>query len=146
MSSTLRHCGAALALCLIAGGPASAATGLGLAGQAQLVCRAGIAPSAAAAPGAQIALGQLNEFCNDPDGFDVWIDYPTSLSSASLIVDGKSQNLSKTGTIRVSHASRPGQASLSLALNGSRISGPISLTVRVVPIKATTLALASATP
>ena len=150
--SSSRHAAAvaaALVWTAVAAAPASAASGIGLYGQAPLVCSAGIAAAPAAAattPGAPLALGQLNEFCNDPDGFDVWIDYPASLSTASLIVDGQAEQLSADGTIVVSHASNPGQASLSLALSGQPTSGPIALTVRLVPTKATALALASIAP
>jgi hypothetical protein len=146
MSSVARRFGAALALSLAASAPAFAETGIGLGGQAQLVCSAGMAGGASAASGAAVDLGQLTEFCNDPDGFDVWIDYPASLAGAVLVVDGRSLPLTSAGTVRVSHATQAAQASVTLALDGAPSSGPTSLTVRMAPAKATALALASIAP
>ena len=122
---------------------ALAQTSLSLTGQAQLVCSAGIDGQAAASGQAPISLGQLKEFCNDPDGYDVWIDYPASLVGDSLVIDGSSVPLTDEGTVRVSHAGGAGAAIHTLALDAPNAGGAISLTVRMDPVNAGAFSAAS---
>jgi hypothetical protein len=143
---SLRHHvgGGALALAVLTALslPAAASTGIGMAGQAQLVCGAGVSgPTGAATGSSQVDLGSLNDFCNDPEGYQVFIDYPPSLDSATLIVNGTPVPLTSAGTVRVDSASQANQTSLSLALAGSTVTGPVPLTVRMVPTNASTYTL-----
>ncbi|MBS0409103.1 MAG: hypothetical protein JSR86_04240 [Proteobacteria bacterium] len=117
----------AAALAASASGARAAGDGLAFGGEAPLVCAASLTPSAGGDAGA----GQLREFCNDPNGFQVWVDYPAELANASLLVDGVSIPLSAAGTTRIDAAAAPGQSTRTLLLQGAAGGG---FTVRIVPL------------
>jgi hypothetical protein len=105
----------------------AAGNGLAFGGQAPLVCAASLTPST----GGDAASGQLHEFCNDPNGFQVWVDYPAELASASLLVDGVAVPLSAAGSTRIDAATAPGQLTRSFVLQGGTGGG---VSVRIVPL------------
>lgn len=105
----------------------AAGDGLAFGGEAPLVCAASLTPSA----GDPASLGQVREFCNDPNGFQVWVDYPAELANASLLVDGVAVTLSPAGTTRIDTAAAPGQLTRTLVLQGGAGGG---VTVRIVPL------------
>ena len=133
MPRTGLACLAALAVATAVPLPVFADATVQVSGQAPLVCSAGVSAAPTVGAGASVSLGALVEFCNDPNGFDVWIDYPASLAHQRLTVDGRTIQLSDKGSVLVSHFSRPSQASLSLAISGPLAPGPVPLTIRMVP-------------
>jgi hypothetical protein len=121
-----------------AAAPAGAQTALDITGTAPLVCRATLTGSAAG-----VGLGQVAAFCNDPAGVDVYLDYPTSLAGATLLVGGAPVSLDASGTVRLAHAAGPLSTTLDLGL-AQPPSGAVSVTVRVAPVDAASFAVASA--
>jgi hypothetical protein len=78
-----------------------------------------------------VSLGSLNEFCNNPNGYEVYADYSPNLSQASLLVDGQIVPLGDTGSTRISKSDRAGivARSVSLDLPADVQSGSISFRV-----------------
>lgn len=90
---------------------------IGISGYVPVVCRASVGATVApTTTGHDIDLGGLKEFCNSPNGYEVYADYSPELAAASLIVDGKKINLSAGGSTRISKSNRAGIASRSIAL------------------------------
>jgi hypothetical protein len=83
----------------IAGSIATAT--LGLRGHVAIICHVSLATPLGPAPMGQSSIGQLVEFCNDPNGYQVWADYPPGLAAASLMVDGRVVPLSADGTTQI---------------------------------------------
>ncbi|MGA0602864.1 hypothetical protein ACO2Q3_19300 [Caulobacter sp. KR2-114] len=106
-------------------------SGMTFGGEAPLVCAARLAPPAASAQDGARPLGQVSEFCNDPRGFQVWVDYPETLANAQLMVDGAPVTLTAGGATRIDQASAPGQATHTLTLLGAAAG---DVTVRIVPL------------
>jgi hypothetical protein len=102
-------------------------------GYVPVICRAQVSATLTPAQAGTVDLGQLNEFCNNPTGYEVWVDYPPSLSGASVTIDGQTVALSDSGSTRIDQSTTAGIASKSLALNlADNQSG--SLSIRVVAL------------
>jgi hypothetical protein len=105
---------------------------LQLTGYVAVSCRAQLsatqAPTAAAG---QIPLGQMDEFCNNANGYEVWVDYSPSLAGDTLEVDGKSYALDASGSTRIDASATPAIASKSVALDipTGGVSGAVSIRV-----------------
>ena len=107
---------------------------LRISGYVPVVCRATVETPAAPAQGGVMQLGRLKEFCNNANGYEVWIDYSPQLSGAILMVDGQPVRLAGPHSVRVSQSGQAGMQTRSLVLNlqGQRPEG--SLSFRVVPL------------
>jgi hypothetical protein len=82
-----------------------------------------------------VDLGGLNEFCNSPNGYEVYVDYSPSLAAAALIVDGQKIPLSRDGSTRISKSNRAGIASRKIALDLSKArSAAGSLSFRITAL------------
>ena len=124
----------ALSLSAITAAGAAAAPGMDLRGEAPPVCSAGIdQPGRGAGGGSGVAIGQLLEFCNAPDGYEVWRDYPADLVGAVLVVDGKDLPLTEARTVRVSHVAGPANVRHRLQLRADPGRRTATLTVRMLP-------------
>ncbi len=106
-------------------------SGMTFGGEARVICSARLTPGVATADAGARSLGQLSEFCNDPKGFQVWLDYPESLANAQLTVDGVTVTLASGGATQIDQATTPGQATHTLTLQ-SDAAGDV--TVRIVPL------------
>jgi hypothetical protein len=93
---------------------------IGITGFVPVICRASVGATSTPVAGANINLGGLNEFCNSPNGYEVYADYSPALSTASLMVDGQKINLSKDGSTRISHSNRAAIANRSIELDLSK--------------------------
>lgn len=128
---------AAAVISLLAANAATAAAPSGvtsytlqISGYVPVICRAQLPETATPAQSGQVSLGQLNEFCNNGSGFQVWVDYSPSLAGDTLDVDGKQIQLDGSGSVQIDAASGPAVASKAVILdaqNGS--SGSLSLRV-----------------
>jgi len=126
---------AALAASATAGAaePAAGYT-LRLEGHVPVICRATVEGGTAAAEGSHVVLGRLDEFCNNPAGYQVWVDYPPELASATLFVDGQAVALSAAGSTRISGAPTAAVAAHDLALDLPEGAGTPNLSIRVVAL------------
>ena len=112
----------------------SASYTIGITGFVPVICRATI--DATVVPGAagETNLGELNEFCNSPNGYQVFVQGSPELANATLVVDGNSVALSGDGPTLVAASSGPAieSRSLSLTLPEGGVSG--SLSVRIIAL------------
>ncbi len=106
----------------------------GISGFVPVICRANVdATSVAPRPG-NVSLGALTEFCNSPNGYDVYADYSASLATASLIVDGTAVPLSATGSTRVTQSDRAAIDSHDLVLDlPAEAASSAQISFRIVP-------------
>ena len=133
-----------LAAAALAGGSATAAAPgvpaqsvgytIDIVGFVPVICRATI--DATIVPGAagETNLGELNEFCNSPNGYQVFVQSSPELANATLVVDGNSVALSGNGPTLVAASNGPAIESRSLSLNlpEGGVSG--SLSVQIVAL------------
>ncbi|WP_025559977.1 hypothetical protein [Sphingomonas sp. UNC305MFCol5.2] len=112
-------------------GVGSAQYSIGISGFVPVICRATVDATAVPTQPGQVSLGSLNEFCNNPNGYEVYADYSPNLAKASLLVDGKKVPLGNAGSTRVSKSNRAGivARSVSLDLPTDVQSGSISFRV-----------------
>lgn len=99
---------------------------------AQVVCRASLDATVVPANAGQTSLGNLNEFCNNAAGYQVFVEGSPELADATLVVDGRAVTLSGDGPTLVAASNGPDIVSrnVSLASNG----GGGSLSFRIVPL------------
>lgn len=117
--------------------PAYSAKGgfsLHLRGFVPVICRASVDATQVTPQEGVVDIGTMNEFCNSPNGYEVWADYSESLSEAAIVVDGESIDLSEAGTTRISASSHAGIARRTLALDLPSDATGGSLSIRVVAL------------
>lgn len=126
----------ATALGLMAGGaawatPDQATYSLQISGFVPTVCNANLDNNAVASQAGEVALGQLNEFCNDGAGYQVWVDYSPSLAGDTLTVGGQQIVLDSSGSALIDSASGPNVVSRAVSLDVPQngVSGTVSLRV-----------------
>lgn len=85
----------------------SASFSIGITGHVPVICRASLdATIVAPQPGAT-SLGNLREFCNSPNGYQVFVDSSPELANATLVVGGREVVLSDSGSTLVSASNAP---------------------------------------
>lgn len=89
---------------------------IGISGIVPVICRASVDATVVAPSAGQVSLGALNEFCNSPGGYEVYVDYSPAFVGANLVVDGARLALSPSGTTRVSSSANAAINSRSLSL------------------------------
>jgi hypothetical protein len=107
---------------------------ISISGFVPVVCRASVGATVVPSVGDQVNLGGLNEFCNSPNGYEVYADYAPGLAKASLLVDGQKVHLSNHGSTRISKSNTAAIANRTLEMDLSNVrnaSGAISF--RIVP-------------
>jgi hypothetical protein len=75
---------------------------IGISGTVPVICQARVDANMVTPAFGEVRVGSLREFCNNPNGYEVYADFSPSLAKAKLRVDGKTVNLSASGTVRVS--------------------------------------------
>lgn len=132
-----------LSACVIAalfvGGPAYAADAetspsssysIGITGFVPVICRAQLQADVVAADRGAVPLGQLDQFCNSPNGYQVFVDASPELANATLIVDGREVTLSATGSTLVSASNGPAITSSNVVLqNADGAAGNLSFRI-----------------
>jgi hypothetical protein len=141
---SIKHIVPALVALAVAGNAAAVAPGvdvnsgqysISISGFVPVVCRASVGASVVPSAANTVNLGGLNEFCNSPNGYEVYADYAPGLAAATLLVDGQKVNLSRDGSTRVSKSNTAAIANRSLELDLSKVqnaNGAISF--RIVPM------------
>jgi hypothetical protein len=82
-----------------------------------------------------VDLGQLSEFCNDPNGYEVWADYAPGVGSASINVDGKLVPLSSTGSTLIGSSRTAARQTRRLGLDlGEDRQRLTTISMRIVPL------------
>jgi len=135
-----------LSACLLAtamtGGPAIAAEGessptasysIGITGYVPVICRASLDVSVVPTNRGAMPLGHLQEFCNSPNGYQIFVDSSPELANATLVVGGRKVTLSASGPTLVSSSQGPAIASNNVVLqHANGASG--SLSFRIVAL------------
>jgi hypothetical protein len=81
-----------------------------------------------------IDLGDMSEFCNSPNGYQVWVDY-TGMETATIEVDGERIPLSASGTTMISTSATAAKRTRHISLDiGANSPPPSSLSMRIVPL------------
>jgi len=126
------------ALSLFAGAalatPDTATYTLQINGFVPTVCKADLTASQVPSQAGVVALGQMREFCNDGDGYQVWVDYSPSLAGDTLTIGDRQIVLGPSGSAMIDASDGPGVAAkaVTLSLPQDGISGAVS--VRVVSL------------
>jgi hypothetical protein len=107
---------------------------LELRGFVPVICRAEVSATQVGVQSNQVSLGQLNEFCNDPNGYQVWVDYSPDLTDGALVVDGRRMDLTSAGSVMVSSSSQPSIAAHDLMLDLPSNGAQGSVSIRVVAL------------
>ena len=115
-------------------GVGSAQYSIGISGFVPVICRATVDATAVPTQPGQVSLGSLNEFCNNPNGYEVYADYSANMAKASLLVDGHKLPLGKDGTVRVTKSYRAGIAAHAVALDLPKGVEPGTISFRIVAL------------
>jgi len=110
----------------------SAGYTIDIVGFVPVICRATI--DATIVPGAagETNLGELNEFCNSPNGYQVFVEPSPELANATLVVDGHAVTLSGNEPTLVAASNGPAIASRNVSLSSNGGGG--SLSFRIVAL------------
>lgn len=121
-----RVCAFAIASTLLAGSataaaPANSSYTIGITGFVPVICHAQFDASVVPSQAGETSLGQLNEFCNNPNGYQIFAETSPELADATLLVDGEAITLAAGASTLVVSADGPSIASreVSLASNGA---------------------------
>ena len=123
------------------GGVATAATpgnqaggasfAIDIVGTVPVICRAALDTSLVPAAPGEAQLGDLEEFCNSPSGYQVFVENSPELGDAVLYVDGRPVALSADAPTLIATSDAPARTSRNLRLANASGSGG-SLSFRIV--------------
>lgn len=114
--------------------PQQASYTINIQGFVPVICRASVASTQAPVQSGQTSLGQLSEFCNSPNGYQVWVDYSPSLANASIIIDGRTVQLDASGSALIDSSTTAAIATKDLALNQTGDGAQGNISIRVVAL------------
>jgi hypothetical protein len=107
---------------------------LRITGYVPVICNATLDASIVPVNGGQVSLGQLNEFCNSPNGYNVYVDASPTLADASLVIDGTVVDIADEGSTLISSSTHADIASRNVALNLPETADAGTLSVRIVAL------------
>lgn len=123
----------------LTGGPAFAAEGdasptasftITIVGHVPVICRASLDVSVVPSQAGPTSLGELQEFCNNANGYQIFVDSSPELANATLVVGGREIVLSGNGSTLVSSSSGPAITSSDVVLEGANgASGQLSFRI-----------------
>ncbi|MBX3561927.1 MAG: hypothetical protein KF780_08955 [Sphingomonas sp.] len=85
------------------------------------------------ANGAVIQLGQMQQLCNNIDGYRVVMQHPAGLNGATVSVDGVETPLSSGNETILVDSNRPDFRTSEVSLNFGDMAGPGALSFRIEP-------------
>jgi hypothetical protein len=86
-------------------------------------------------PEESIDLGVMSEFCNSPNGYQVWVDYAPGTQMGTFEVDGERIPVSASGATMISASFTAAKRTRHLSLDmGVNSQVPFSLSMRIVPL------------
>ncbi|MFI4933459.1 MAG: hypothetical protein ACHP7N_02465 [Caulobacterales bacterium] len=111
--------------------PGGAGYSLAISGFVPVICRAQLDSAPIPSQAGVVPLGQMQELCNNANGYEVWVDYSPTLAGDTLVVDGQQIALTASGSTRIVASSGPNIATRSLALDipANGVSGSVSIRV-----------------
>ena len=106
--------------------------GLGLAGVVPVICSATVSAGVATAGPGRTPIGRLNILCNDPAGYQVWVDYPPALAMGSVVLDGRQIPMSAAGKTLILASPTAGRAAYDLAIEAASAVDVRQINIRIV--------------
>ena len=113
--------------------PASASFSIGITGYVPVTCRASLDATVVPASAGETSLGQLREFCNSPNGYQIFVDSSPELANATLVIGGRTVELSDSGSTLVSFSGGPAITANDVVLQNAD-GGPGTLSFRIVAL------------
>ena len=107
---------------------------ISITGYVPVVCNVQTGATAVPLSGSDVNLGSVNEFCNDPNGYQVWIDYAPGVTSASVSVDGTQIPLASSGSTMISQSATAARHVRQLSLSTGGDTRLSSISMRIVPL------------
>lgn len=77
---------------------------IGITGQVPVICRVSLDAAVLSDADGRAQVGTMKEFCNNPSGYRVVMNYPSAMESGRLIVDGRAVALDGSGSVTVSRS------------------------------------------
>ena len=81
---------------------------IGISAEVPVLCRVSVDAALVPDGAGRVSLGTMKEFCNNPHGYQVVMEYAPIAGDAALIVDGRTIPLGKSGRVVVARS--PGAA------------------------------------
>jgi hypothetical protein len=107
---------------------------LGITGFVPVICRANVGATSVPVNPGSVSLGTLDEFCNNPNGYEIYADHSAALSKGSLIIGGQKVQLSQSGTTRIRKTNRAGIDSNGITLEVPQGVAQAQISFRIVPL------------
>jgi hypothetical protein len=83
---------------------------------------------------ASVEARTLREFCNNPNGYEVWLDHSPTLAGAAMVVDGRRIELSRGNATLLSRSDHAAVTARNLAMEMPRDGMTGHLSIRVVAL------------
>lgn len=106
---------------------------IGITGFVPVICRATLDATIVPAASGDTPLGALNEFCNNPNGYRIFVRGSAELAGATLIVDGQPVTLSGDAPTLVAFSTGPAITSRNVSLSSPNGAGG-SLSFEIVAL------------
>lgn len=107
---------------------------LGIRGFVPVICRASVEARHVAPTRGRASLGTLREFCNNPNGYEVWLDHSPGLAGAAMVLDGRRVELSSGSATLLTRSDHAAIARKDLAMDLPSDGMAGHLTIRVVAL------------
>ncbi|WP_156389441.1 hypothetical protein [Brevundimonas sp. Root1423] len=107
---------------------------LAIRGYVPVICRASVEANNVVPVRGQASLGRLREFCNSPNGYEVWLDHTPGLAGAAMVVDGERVEFSPGSATLLSKSTHAAVASRNLAMEMPRDGMAGHMSIRVVAL------------
>jgi hypothetical protein len=100
-----------------------------------VICRVSLDQQSALAGGKVTDLGVMHEFCNNANGYIVYVDSSPGLSGGIISVDGRKIALAASGSTAIAQSDRAARKSRKISLDLSQLPNQNgSLWFRIVPL------------
>jgi hypothetical protein len=106
-----------------------------ISGYMPVLCHAETNIAAIPTQSGEVSLGALKEYCNNPNGYEVYADYSPVLAKASLSVDGRKIVLDASGTTRIDKSNRAAVVTRNLSLVLPEGVQPGTIAFRIVALQ-----------
>lgn len=107
---------------------------IGIAGKVPVICRVSLDTTVLADVDGRVSLGTMKEFCNNPTGYRVVLEYPAAMESAKLIIDGREFALDGSGLVDVTRSAGAAVAEHKVELDLNQKVGSGALALRIDPL------------
>lgn len=111
----------------------SGQTSITLSGYVPVICNTRLSADRVPAQEGSVNLGSLREFCNNPAGYSVHVDFSDNLAGGKLLVDGAEITLTESGTAIVTQSEKAAIITKDIALSLPEDQQSGSLSFRIEP-------------